>query len=159
MKIKICKECKKEFLPSSRHLKCPKCRRSAYNLCSCGKEKHKTSNQCSSCRQESLIKPLGWRGNKIKHKKGYVQVRVPDHPNAVSGYVFEHRLVMEDIIGRLLFSNENVHHKNGIKDDNRPENLELWVINQPSGQRASDLLEWANEIIKLYGDLYTSNKL
>jgi hypothetical protein len=102
---------------------------------------------------------LGWRGNKIRHKKGYVQVRVPDHPNAVSGYVFEHRLVMEDIIGRLLFSNENVHHKNGIKDDNRPENLELWVINQPSGQRASDLLEWANEIIKLYGDLYTSNKL
>jgi hypothetical protein len=159
MNIKICQECLREFLPSSRHLKCPKCRRSSYDICSCGKEKHKTAKICLLCHQISSTKPVGWRGNKIKHRKGYIQVRVPDHPKAVSGYVFEHRLVMEDILGRLLLPNENVHHKNGVKDDNRPENLELWVTHQPSGQRASDLVEWANKIIDLYGDLYISNKL
>lgn len=72
-----------------------------------------------------------------------------NHPSG-QRYVFEHRLVMEDIIGRPLLPNENVHHKNGVKDDNRPENLELWVTTQPSGQRVEDILAWAKEIISLY---------
>jgi hypothetical protein len=109
---------------------------------------------CINCRNQSNIKPDGWRGNKTRHKKGYVLVRVPSHPYASGGYVFEHRLVMEDHIGRYLLSNENIHHKNGIKDDNRIENLELWVKNQPAGQRAEDLLSWAYEIIDIYGDLF-----
>lgn len=57
---------------------------------------------------------------------GYVYVQASDHPNATrSGYVLEHRLVMSKLIGRPLRKDEDVHHKNGDRADNRPENLEL----------------------------------
>ena len=88
------------------------------------------------------------------HKAGYVMIKVPDHPRApVNGYVFEHILVMEELLGRHLLPGENVHHKNGVKDDNRPENLELWTRPQPAGIRVADAVAWARHIIALYGDL------
>ncbi len=69
-----------------------------------------------------------------------------------NGHILEHIAVMEVKLGRRLRKGENVHHRNGVKTDNRPENLELWVTKQPLGQRPADLVAYAKEILDLYGD-------
>ena len=78
-------------------------------------------------------------------------IRVPGHPRTKkSPYVFEHILIAEEMLGRYLLDGESVHHRNGVRDDNRPENLELWTRPQPSGIRASDAITWAIEILTRY---------
>lgn len=77
-------------------------------------------------------------------KAGYILVYLPEHPAAsLSGYVPKHRLVMERELGRLLTPDEVVHHKNHVRDDNRPENLQVMqreLHNQLHGA------EWKKEV-------------
>jgi hypothetical protein len=92
------------------------------------------------------------RTESYQDRNGYVLLWQPEHPNARKhGQVAEHTVVMAEMLGRSLLPNEQVHHKNGIRNDNRPENLELWAKQQPPGQRVRDLIEFANLITERYG--------
>lgn len=70
------------------------------------------------------------RKDKIKTSGGYILIYKPEHPARKKNnglYVLEHRLVMEKVLGRYLTKDEIVHHKNQMRDDNRPENLTLVI--------------------------------
>lgn len=71
------------------------------------------------------VRNTNWKGGKNYDGQGYIRVWRPEHPFNNGGYVLEHRLVMENKLKRLLRKEEVIHHINGVKDDNRVENLEL----------------------------------
>lgn len=82
-----------------------------------------------------------WCGGRSIASTGYVLVRMPGHPLAdVRGYVYEHRLVAMQMLGRPLRKGEVVHHKNGNKTDNRPENLE--VMESVASHRHAHTRKW-----------------
>jgi hypothetical protein len=92
-------------------------------------KKHKIPMPRSGPRSGSLHK--GWKGGRTLNKDGYVEIYSLGHPNAKkhTHYILEHRLVMEEQLGRFLLKTEVVHHRNGVKTDNRPENLEVFESN------------------------------
>lgn len=93
------------------------------------------------------IAPRRVRGTGSYTREGYVRVWCSKRQSRIA----EHRLVMENHLGRELTPKETVHHINGNPEDNRIENLELWCSRHPKGQRVEDLLEFAYGIIETYG--------
>ena len=86
------------------------------------------------------------------NKDGYVKVYVNNKS------ILEHRYVMEEFLGRKLNRRETVHHKNGIRNDNRIENLELWPTSHPPGQRLDDRVQALIEELSLYGEVTFQRK-
>ena len=94
------------------------------------KIRQRVSKQWKGIPRPKGEKASGWRGGRFE-LNGYVYIYYPKHPHVVKGgkggggYVLEHRLVMEKKLGRYLTKQEDVHHVNGKKDDNRIKNLIL----------------------------------
>lgn len=95
-----------------------------------------------------------YSGGKYIDNKGYVKVLDASHPKNIKGYVYEHRVVLENYLGRFLENWETVHHINEIKTDNRVENLFLCTVKEHSaihreGKRISiDQKNKAREVVR-----------
>ena len=87
------------------------------------------SHSCASRFRVGTLSPR-WKGGRTKTVAGYIWIRFPEHPKANHGYISEHIVVMEKHLGRPLKTGEHVHHINGIKDDNRLENLVVLTRSQ-----------------------------
>jgi hypothetical protein len=130
----------------------------------CGKLGVYHKNRCRSCYRARLQRKIlsddipvqkhAKRGEACITPDGYRIITKKGHPNSrkKDGRILEHTFVMSEFIKRPLIKGETVHHKNGVRDDNRIENLELWSTNHPPGQRVKDKIEWAKEILKQYED-------
>jgi endogenous inhibitor of DNA gyrase (YacG/DUF329 family) len=153
-------ECHFEGLKVGQQQKCLECGKSFYVQPSnprlyCGRQ----------CYEADRIKTSGigrmHNGREvIRDSGGYLRIWEPEHPSANQGRVTEHRWLVEQALGRYLRSDEHVHHVNGVKDDNRLENLQvmgaqehrLLTAAEIKTQRAADAAELA-EYRKRYGPL------
>lgn len=96
-----------------------------------------------------------WRGGRIVDKSGYVLVHTPDHPNAnFGGYVREHRLVAESLLGRYLTPEEVVHHKDDDPSNNHPDNLLVYKTNaiHLADTIAGQVPKWTDDGKRRIGD-------
>lgn len=125
-------------------------------VCDCGTQRWVASQHLRPGRTTSC----GCLREDLKRER-----RGENHPNYKGGWtsrdgyrfiskdgedILEHRAVMEKVLGRQLMPDERVHHRNGKRADNRPKNLELWTLSHPAGQRVSDAVAWAREILVRY---------
>lgn len=139
--------------------------------CNERKWRHAKKKQCRRCydyerrygikrNENNLENTLEKRRKGCLRKDGYISMQnknLIDHPNAYKGRIQQHILIMCEHLGRPLIKGESVHHKNGIRNDNRIENLELWSSTHPAGQRVEDKIQWALDFLKSYG--YEVNQL
>ena len=126
---------------------CKRCQQRARN----GLDGPPSSNRSKPrvCGKARVDDPLTW--SRAVNKDGYINL--DSQIDGVRRIVMEHKHIMEKHLGRKLVDKENVHHKNGVRDDNRIENLELWSRSQPPGQRVEDKVTWALELLELYAPI------
>ena len=143
MKIKlICKNCHKEF-----ELYMSQTKRGRGKYC---------SKKCKGMGWN----PQGsnnwrWNGGRTIHDAGYILIKMPNHPRAnYLGYIREHHLVMEKKLGRYLKAEEEVHHINRNKIDNRIENLQLFSSRSEHLKLEHKLGTYKNHLNKLNGGFY-----
>lgn len=133
----ICPICGKPFHVKPSHVKSTTC----------------CSRACRGKRQSEMRsgdKSSKWKGGKYKSADGYIQIFMPNHPYTHSGgYVNQSRLVMENILGRILTPEEIVHHKNKVRDDNRPENLEVMSNSQHMKHHQSNVSDKIRELRRI----------
>ncbi|TMD08303.1 MAG: hypothetical protein E6J01_03970 [Chloroflexi bacterium] len=118
------------------HFQCAQCGRFA-------PRRHGNYLRKRFCSKDCEVASREGKGFLDKHGYKIIRMRGRDTP--------EHRIVMEGMIGRPMLPHETVHHKNGQRADNRPENLELWDTRNPKGQRVSDKLAWCATYLTDHG--------
>jgi HNH endonuclease len=171
--MKNCLYCTKEIKESKFHPYQRHCSRTCRNksklsfykceVCnSLFKQKRKNNTKYCSRSCKSLAGSRKTKGNPVngprKHIKGTGYITVhgykiisKKHPNSTKrGQVLEHIFIMSNHLGRPLKKHETVHHKNGVRNDNRIENLELWSNSHPFGQRIEDKIKWCKEFLAEY---------
>jgi hypothetical protein len=112
--------------------------------CDCGNEAVIDTSGLTSGRTKSC--GCHRKKNGKKNKQGYNLI----YSRSDKKYVMEHRYVYEKHYGIILTPNQNIHHINGDRLDNRIENLELWDTSQPSGQRVEDKIVFYKQLVELY---------
>jgi len=133
-------------------IKCNRLEKEKENESLVEKRRVSSRNYSRKKRGSDLDAPVRRPTGRWKNAQGYIVIHKKDHPNAYkNGCMTEHVFIMSQHIGRPLKDKENVHHINGIRDDNRIENLELWHRGQCPGQRLEEKIIWCKRFLEEYG--------